>query len=223
MLTQYRQPIPQPVVKAALTMHLGSTVILDLMVQSQLENSSKKWDHEKWMFSLGLQDPGNSGPLGDVWRRLWAHPEAPRALPPSRADHSPQNKSQMIGICIWCWTILPQNLRNTKTTFGNEPWRSRNTGGLSQWLGGKESTCQWRRRRFDPWSGRIPHAAEQLNPCPTTIEPVLLSPCSATGEAAAMRSPRTTTREKPAQQWRPRTAKKERNTGKDGEQSQSWK
>lgn len=47
MLTQYRQPILQPVVKAALTMHLGSTVILELMVQSQLENSAKKWDHEK--------------------------------------------------------------------------------------------------------------------------------------------------------------------------------
>ena len=96
MLTQYRKPILQPVVKAALTMHLGSTVILKLMVQSQLENSSKKWHHEKWMFSLGFQDPRNLGPLGDVWRRLWAHLEAPRALPPSRADHSPQNKSQMM-------------------------------------------------------------------------------------------------------------------------------
>lgn len=47
MLTQYRQPILQPVMKAALTRHLGSTVILELMVQSQLENSAKEWDHEK--------------------------------------------------------------------------------------------------------------------------------------------------------------------------------
>ena len=29
------------------------------------------------------------------------------------------------------------------------------------------------RRQFDPWSRRIPHAAEQLGPCATTTEPVL--------------------------------------------------
>ena len=26
---------------------------------------------------------------------------------------------------------------------------------------------------FDPWTGKIPHAAEQLSPCATTTEPVL--------------------------------------------------
>ena len=26
---------------------------------------------------------------------------------------------------------------------------------------------------FDPWSGKIPHAAEQLSPCATATEPVL--------------------------------------------------
>ena len=26
---------------------------------------------------------------------------------------------------------------------------------------------------FDPWSGKIPHAAEQLSLCATTAEPVL--------------------------------------------------
>ena len=29
--------------------------------------------------------------------------------------------------------------------------------------------------RFKPWSGKIPHAAEQLKPCATTTEPVLYS------------------------------------------------
>ena len=29
---------------------------------------------------------------------------------------------------------------------------------------------------FDPWAGKIPHAAEQLNPCTTTTEPVHLEP-----------------------------------------------
>ena len=37
----------------------------------------------------------------------------------------------------------------------------------------KESTCQCRRHRFDPWSGKIPHVLEQLSLCATTIEPVL--------------------------------------------------
>ena len=26
---------------------------------------------------------------------------------------------------------------------------------------------------FEPWSGKIPHAAEQLSPCATTTEPAL--------------------------------------------------
>ena len=42
-----------------------------------------------------------------------------------------------------------------------------------RWLSGKESTCQCRRHRFDPWSRKIPHSTEQLSLCITTIEPVL--------------------------------------------------
>ena len=45
--------------------------------------------------------------------------------------------------------------------------------GLPWWLSDKESACQCRRHRFDPWSGKIPHAMEQLSPCATTTEPVL--------------------------------------------------
>ena len=44
---------------------------------------------------------------------------------------------------------------------------------LPWWLSGKESACQCRRHRFDPWSGKIPHAVEQISPCTTTIEPLL--------------------------------------------------
>ena len=36
--------------------------------------------------------------------------------------------------------------------------------GLPWWLSGKESPCQCRRHRFDPWIGNIPHAMEQLSP-----------------------------------------------------------
>ena len=41
---------------------------------------------------------------------------------------------------------------------------------LPWWLGGKESACQCRRHRFDPWSRKIPHALEQLSLCCTTTE-----------------------------------------------------
>ena len=47
---------------------------------------------------------------------------------------------------------------------------------LLRWLSGKESACQCRRHGFDPWSGKIPLAAEQLNLCPRAREPRLLSP-----------------------------------------------
>ena len=33
--------------------------------------------------------------------------------------------------------------------------------GLPWWLSGKESACQGRRHRFDPWSRRIPQAVQR--------------------------------------------------------------
>ena len=38
---------------------------------------------------------------------------------------------------------------------------------------------------FEPWSGKIPHAAEQLSPWATTTEPALQSPQATTPEARA--------------------------------------
>ena len=48
--------------------------------------------------------------------------------------------------------------------------------GRPWWPSGKEPTCQCRRHGFSPWSRKIPHAAEQLSPRATTIEPVPESP-----------------------------------------------
>ena len=36
--------------------------------------------------------------------------------------------------------------------------------GLPWWRSGRESACQCRGHGFEPWSGKIPHAAEQLGP-----------------------------------------------------------
>ena len=43
--------------------------------------------------------------------------------------------------------------------------------GPSWWCSGYKSTCQCTRHGFEPRSGNIPPAAEQLSPCATTTEP----------------------------------------------------
>ena len=93
------------------------------------------------------------------------------------------------------YSLLPFKLKKEEERL---PW----------WLSGKESACQCRRHEFDPWSGTIPYATEQLSLCTTTTEPVLWSPrttatetcvprslCSTTGEAITVRSLCTATRE----------------------------
>ena len=40
----------------------------------------------------------------------------------------------------------------------------------------KESACQPRRHRLDPWSGKLPHATGQLSLCTTTAELIPQSP-----------------------------------------------
>ena len=46
-----------------------------------------------------------------------------------------------------------------------------------------KSAWQCRGYQFDPWSGKIPRAVEQLSPCSTTTEPKLRSPRAAPAEA----------------------------------------
>ena len=48
--------------------------------------------------------------------------------------------------------------------------------GLPWWRSGWESACRCRRHGFEPWSGKIPHAAEQLGRWATTTEPAHLEP-----------------------------------------------
>ena len=49
------------------------------------------------------------------------------------------------------------------------------SGRLPWWSSGKDSACEHRGHRFNPWSGKIPHAMEQLSVCATTTEPALYS------------------------------------------------
>ena len=90
---------------------------------------------------------------------------------------------------------------------------------------GKESACQCKRRKSNPWARKIPHAMERISPCATTLEPgscsyrswrtlepALHNTWSLHDEKTAHRNteepPLTATRRKPARQTRPSTATK---------------
>ena len=73
--------------------------------------------------------------------------------------------------------------------------------GLPWWRSGWESACQCRGHGFEPWSVKIPHAAEQLGPWTTTTEPARLE--------LVLRNKRGCDSERPAhrdEEWPPLTA-----------------
>ena len=76
--------------------------------------------------------------------------------------------------------------------------------GLPWWHSGWESACQCRGHGFEPWSGKIPHAAEQLGPWATITEPARLEP--------VLRNKRGCDSERPAhrdEEWPPLAATRE--------------
>ena len=125
--------------------------------------------------------------------------------------------------------LSPLNQHATSKMNNNQQYL-----GLPLWLSGKESTCQCRRHRFDPWPRKIAQATVPPSLLATTIKPVLKSPGAATSDptcwnywshcsleptlqnkrSLSVRSTTTrdellltTTREKPVQQQRPSTDK----------------
>ena len=73
--------------------------------------------------------------------------------------------------------------------------------GLPWWRGGWESACQCRAHGFEPWSGKVPHATEQLGSWATTTEPARLEP--------VLRNKRGRDSERPAhrdEEWPPLAA-----------------
>ena len=81
------------------------------------------------------------------------------------------NKLQEFVMDREAWHAAIHAVAKSRTRLNN--WTELNWTGLPWWLSGKESTCQWRRHGFNSWSGKIPHAVEQISPCTTTIDTVL--------------------------------------------------
>ena len=67
------------------------------------------------------------------------------------------------------YSFKRRNKKRTKHTLKMYP-------GLPWWRSGWESACQCRGHGFEPWSGKIPHAAERLGPWATITEPARLEP-----------------------------------------------
>ena len=91
-----------------------------------------------------------------IWLTCPSSGKEGRKYPPGEDPYishiSPQAKFNFNQLLLKCWLGLP--------------W----------WYGGWQSACQCRGHRFKPWSGRIPHAAEQLGPWATITEPARLEP-----------------------------------------------
>ena len=101
--------------------------------------------------------------FGRKWFYLWSSLNFHITLPGCLLSSSVRNWEPW-GIFIFWW---PQEHRKQSQTCGE---------GLPWWCSGWESACQCRGHGFEPWSGKIPHATEQLGPWATTTEPARLEP-----------------------------------------------
>ena len=79
--------------------------------------------------------------------------------------------------CFHCCGPRVQSLIGNEDPASHTAWpkkKKKMGSGLPWWRSGWESACQCRGHGFEPWSGKIPHAAGQLGPCATTTEPARL-------------------------------------------------
>ena len=115
----------------------------------------------------------------------------------SKPPYSPSwTTHDLLKHCLLPCGSTPARCDDRRMALHQPPLETQSTW-LPWWCSSKESTCQCRGHRFDPWSGNIPHATGPLIPrAPTTEARVPWRLCS-TREATATRSPLTTTREQP--------------------------
>ena len=105
---------------------------------------------------------------------------SPAALAHCFPRKHPAHLTLALGVAYVGYSLSHRKIGDQVHLF---PWPKQHLSGFPCWLSGKESTCQCRRPRFDPWSGKTPRAAEQLSSCAAS-ERVL------EGLGAALLSPR---------------------------------
>ena len=98
----------------------------------------------------------------------------------SRPDTSPEGqrwKQTCIEQVPLFWLLQGAGAHLTWGSLGQDAtYLKKCSTGLPWWRSGWESACQCRGHGFEPWSGKVPHAAEQLGPWATTTEPARLEP-----------------------------------------------
>ena len=128
--------------------------------------------------------------------------------PTGQTQQNPESKgSSWLGPCgqpLRAWREIDQSQCGPRGTMGTS-YLLRES--LPCWCSGKESACQCRRYRFDPWSGKIPHATEKLSPWAIAPEPVLQSPRATASvprcpRACAPQQEKLLQREAHVPQWR---------------------
>ena len=110
-------------------------------------------------------------PMGQAphWASLYIHYDSVCSGESQDRRRSEAQGAAWLTVQGWTWKQAIRFLGDKplhypfKMPLHGFPWCSR----------GKESTCQCRRREFSPWSGKIPHAPEQLSPSTTAIKTVL--------------------------------------------------
>ena len=137
--------------------------------------------------------------MGGIDNWFWegsAHPT--RQLPQGEEElfllaiEAQQNLGVHDPSVIWIFPCVPIHTAQKKSP------------GLPWWRSGWESACQCRGHGFEPWSGKIPHAAERLGPWATIAEPARLEP--------VLRNGRGHDSERPAhrdEEWSPLAATRE--------------
>ena len=111
---------------------------------------------------------GKGSWLGDKWKICWGSAEA-------------KNLTCVIALIhksIWFSLAVLDSLPKKAGVRTAKP----NVLGASLVAHCKESICQCRGHRFDPWSGKIPLAEEKLSPWATAMGPVLCSQGTTTSE-----------------------------------------
>ena len=118
---------------------------------------------------------------------------SPGSCNPYNPDHSFRDRGRWVsevegaGLSFMTWWRADQSICNSSCILKRScPLPSpawfiwllgdivKRAAGLPWWCSGWESACRCGGHGFGPWSGRIPHAAEQLGPWATTTEPAHL-------------------------------------------------
>ena len=76
----------------------------------------------------------------------------------------------------WCTAFLAAFMKMQLTFIWFSLCLQTGQAGLPWWSSGWGSACRCRGHGFEPWSGRIPRAAERLGPWATTTEPAQVEP-----------------------------------------------